>query len=173
MRKLRETLNALVVQDLTLQLEDELTPFQDNLIFLLSNFDLNGGNLKADQLAALRDFAPRNLQGPSRVCEIYAMTDTSGTNSVNLKVGETRLKAVQNALLLSGIPTIKVFTRFAKSIGEEFALTKMNNSVKLPSARSVLMAVSSSPIGIPTRRFEENILTEIIRFGRKFQPPRK
>ena len=173
MRKLRETFNALVVQDLTLQLEDELSPFQDNLIFFLSNFDLNGGNLKADQFEALRDFAPRNLQGPSRVCEIYAMTDTSGANNVNLKVGETRLKAVQQALLLMGVPMTKVFTRFAKSIGEEFALTKMNNSVKLPSARAVVMAVSSSPFGIPTRSFQENVLTEIIRFGRKFQPLKK
>jgi len=111
-------------KDLFVSKEESLTSVEDefgpSFFILLRNFELNGSQLRPDNVDILRDRVVPYIQRPIGVAEIYAMTDRSGSRQVNYQVSGQRLISTQQSLRGFGAPLEKVQHGFPKAVGEDF-----------------------------------------------------
>lgn len=166
----------LVREEFVSTVEDELGPSH---IVLLRNFELNGATLTSAHHQVLREWVAPLSRRTAVFIEIYAMTDRSGSRALNYRMSAERLRSVQHALVANGVASQKVFHLFAKAIGEDFfehrqrldrSSTVFADNRKDGSLRSVLMALSPAPIGVPTRIFRHFSFAEAISFCRVHAP---
>lgn len=176
-----DTTDLLVVKEENFgQLEDEL--FGPSFFIILRNFPLNEPVLRPAHVEVLRDRVTFELKKPVTLGEFYAMTDRSGSRQINYKVAAKRLTAVQDALLPFGAPFAKFHHRLCKAIGEDFWEAKhdrdpnnhiFDDNLKASEFRSVMIALSPAPIGIPTRNFQNRTIANTLIFCRAHaQKPR-
>src|SRR5262249_247085 len=98
-------------------LEDE---FGSSFFILFRNFALNTSGLRPSHQHVLSERVLGFVNRSVGFAELYAMTDRSGSRTVNFRVSAGRLTAVQRHLLGLGAPLTKVMHPFAKAIGEDF-----------------------------------------------------
>jgi len=170
-----DTTDLLVVKDESFgQLEDEL--FGPSFFISLRNFPLNSHALRPSHIETLRDRVTWELKKPVMLGEFYGMTDRSGSRQINYKVAGERLAAVQDGLQPFGAPFAKFHHDFCKAIGEDYwenrhdqdpADRVFDDDLQDNEFRSVIIALSPAPIGIPTRAFRNRSLQEMLLFCRK------
>jgi outer membrane protein OmpA-like peptidoglycan-associated protein len=156
--------------------EDEFGP---SFFILLRNFEFNSATLKAEHRNILQDRVAPFIKNRVGFAEIYAMTDRSGSRQVNYEMAARRLREVQQALLSVGAPLEKVHHAFAKSLGEDFFEAKHETAGDVfedgrrdGSFRSVMIALTPAPIGLPTKIFRARFAANAVAFGRfHFQRP--
>jgi hypothetical protein len=142
----------------------------DSFFLLLRNFPLNESGLRQAHVDTLGGWVVPYLKRPAGFAEIYAMTDRSGTPGVNYKVSASRLSEVQQKMVYLGASRTKVYHGFAKALGEDYFAEKMPDGKKDPSLRSVAIALSPAPIGVPTKRFRSFTARDLTVFGRHYKP---
>jgi len=105
-------------------------------------FDKNGTELAEAHKQFLATKAVLVLSNPIGFAEIYAFTDTTGTDQVNEEVSLARLRAVQNFLSQQGVPADKAFDptnhRF---FGEKFARQRDPDNTDDGAFRAVAIAL--------------------------------
>ncbi len=152
--------------------EDELGP---SFFLILRSFALNSSILTAVHQDVLREWIIPILRRPAMFAEIYAMTDRSGSNAVNMKISASRLNAVQTAMTLLGASGEKVRHGFAKALGEDYFADRnrrepdavvFKDNRKAGDFRSVVLALTPAPIGIPTKLFRNRTIANMVAFGR-------
>lgn len=151
--------------------EDEFGP---SLFFILRNLPLNGAVLRQAHIDILRERAVPFLQRSVAFVEIYGMTDRSGSRQLNYKVSLERMRSVQRMMQQLGAPLTKVQHRFAKAIGEDFFEFRHTtpgdrffvDGQKKAAFRSVIVALTPAPIGVPTKLFRRQTAAEVMRFCR-------
>ena len=110
--------------DIDVQVFEDLSgdPFGGPEFAAFLFFDKNGTELKEAHKEFLTSKAVFVLANPIGFAEIYAFTDSTGTDQVNEEVSFARLRAVQDFLSQQGVPADKAFDpsnhRF---FGEKFA----------------------------------------------------
>jgi len=151
--------------------EDLLGP---SYFIILRNFELNSQRLKSLHREALSERVLGFVKTSGGFAEMYAMTDRSGSRKVNYQVSGMRLAQVQNHLLGLGAPLAKVKHSFAKAIGEDFFEDRFDrghspmfqDGRQLGHLRSVAIALTPAPIGVPTRIFRTKHIAELVSFCR-------
>jgi hypothetical protein len=151
--------------------EDEFGP---SFFIALRNFELNSRDLKPRHMEILRDRVADFVKTNIGFAELYAMTDRSGSRAVNYKVSGMRLAEVQQHLIGLGSPHPKVVHRFAKAIGEDFFEDRFNreqspafkDGVKDGQLRTVVVALTPAPIGVPTKIFRTRFVAQVVSFCR-------
>ncbi len=148
--------------------------FGPSFFILLRNFDLNSKALKLSHRQVLGDRVVGFVKTNVGFAEIYAMTDRSGSRKVNYQVSGSRLSEVQQHLLGLGAPPAKVMHSFAKAIGEDFFEDRFNreqnpvfkDGIKNSQFRSVILALTPAPIGVPTKIFRTHWIANTVSFCR-------
>ena len=151
--------------------EDEFGP---SLFFILRNLPLNGAVLRQAHVDILRERAVPFLKRSAAFAEIYGMTDRSGSRQLNYRVSLERVRSVQNTMKLLGANLEAVQHRFAKAIGEDFFEFRhaapgdqfFRDGVRKAEFRSVIVALTPAPIGVPTKIFRRTTAAEVLRFCR-------
>jgi len=153
--------------------EDEFGP---SFFIMLRNFPLNSNVMRFEHIEVLSDRVVPFVETRVGFAEIYAMADRSGTRRVNYQVSGNRLTAVQRALKELNAPEDKIFHRFAKSIGEDFFEERGSqgdilfaDGAQNAAFRTVIIALTPAPIGVPTRRFRQPVVLETVAFCRQHQ----
>jgi len=169
-----DTTDLLVVKDEDFgQVEDEL--FGPSFFISLRNFPLNSHALRPSHVDILRERVTPRLKTAVTLGEFYGMTDRSGSRQVNYKVAGERLAAVQDALQPFGAPFAKFHHGFCKAIGEDFWAARhdqdpteriFDDDLKDTEFRCVVIALTPAPVGIPTRRFRNKTIQELLLFCR-------
>jgi hypothetical protein len=156
------------------QLEDEL--FGASYFINLRNFPLNSHALRPSHTEVLRERVTSELKKPVVLGEFYGMTDRSGSQQINYTVAAERLAAVQDGLLPFGAPFAKFHHSFCKAIGEDYWATRhdqdpadrvFDDNLQDSEFRCVIIGLTPAPIGIPTRRFRNRTLQEMLLFCRE------
>jgi hypothetical protein len=152
--------------------------FGPSYFITLRNFDLNKATLKPSHVAALQGLVVKYLERKVGYAEIYAMTDRSGTAAVNYDVSAGRLEMVQRHLYRLNAPWPKVHHAYAKAVGEDFYehLHRLDpdpvygDARKNGDLRNVTIGLTPAPMGVPTRRFRNRTIAEVLAFGRQYEP---
>jgi hypothetical protein len=155
-------------------LEDE---FGSSFFILLRNFALNSNVLRPSHQQVLSDRVLGFVNRGVGFAELYAMTDRSGSRTVNFQVSAGRLTAVQRHLLGLGAPLTKVMHPFAKAIGEDFFKDRFDRTHspvfgdgrKDGQLRLVVIALTPAPIGVPTKIFRTRAAAATVSFCRRHQ----
>lgn len=155
--------------------EDVLGP---SYYLLLTNFGHNAWKLSVAHTDVLRQWvADLATRKPATFVEIYGMTDRSGTRAVNYRIAAERVLQVQLKLLALGVPNAKVQHPFAKSIGEDYfehrherANDEFDDGRRQGGFRSVVMALTPAPVGVPTKIFRQPHARRSIAFCRYHTP---
>jgi hypothetical protein len=168
-----DTAELYVTQDETYGgVEDEFGP---SYFVLLRNFPLNGATLQPTHRDTLSGLVAKELQKPIRVAEIYGMTDRSGDQKLNYKIAGDRLEAVLDFLLSTPAPKNRYRNDYNKAIGEDYFAhlhkvdptnSNFDDGRYDGGYRSVIIAISPAPIGIPTRIFRYQTAQNVISFCR-------
>lgn len=128
-------------------------PFGPELAAFLS-FDKNGTELKETHKQFLASKAANILSKSSGFAEIYAFTDSTGTDEVNEEVSLARLRAVQDFLSQQDIPADKAFDpsnhRF---FGEKFARLKGADNDDNAEFRTVAIGLWQDPFKVRSPEF--------------------
>ncbi len=171
---LADTTDLLVVKEENLgQVEDEL--FGPSFFISLRNFPLNSHALRPSHVDILRERVAPRLKQTITFGEFYGMADRSGSRQINYQVSGERLAAVQDALLPFGAPFAKFHHGFCKAIGEDFWAARhvrdpnepiFDDNLQESEFRSVVIALTPAPIGVPTRRFSNSTIQELLSFCR-------
>jgi hypothetical protein len=170
--------DLLVLREEPLDTAEDI--FGPSFFIILRNFDLNSNALKPLHRQVLQDRVLNYVKRNVGFAEIYAMTDRSGSHDVNYRVAGARLSEVQQFLMAVGAPSLKVMHPFAKAIGEDFFEDRFDrehdptfrDSVKNSKFRSVIIALTPAPIGVPTKIFRALWIANTIIFCRRHQQRR-
>jgi hypothetical protein len=151
--------------------------FGPSFFILLRNFPLNAAELRAAHVEVLRERVKPYIDRRPGFCEIYGMTDRSGSRKINYEVGAKRVAAVQTNLRSLGAEAPKIDHVFVKAIGEDFFEDRHDRNPagdkifvdgkKDGSFRSVVIALTPAPIGVPTRLFLPGAASDTVSFCRQ------
>ena len=172
---LTDTEELFVMREETLDGVEDM--FGPSFFILLRNFPLNAAELAPSQVEVLRGRVKPYIDRRPGFCEIYGMTDRSGSRAINYEVAQKRVAAVQTNLRALGAEAPKIDHVFVKAIGEDFFEDRhdrepvgdkiFTDGKKNGSFRSVVIALSPAPIGVPTRIFLPGSSGDTISFCRQ------
>jgi hypothetical protein len=156
-----EDLKVLEIDDLG---DDVFGPAIAAFLF----FDFNSKELKEAHKEFLSTKATAFLTDPIGFAEMYAYTDTKGTDQVNAEFAAARLHAVQNFLFQQGVPADKAFDPFNhKSFGEQAAKESDPDETEDQSFRLVCVGLWKDPFKVRLARFSQ---FKPFSFGRAHEP---
>ena len=131
-------------------------------------FDFNSTDLKEVHKEFLSTKATAFLTSPIGFAEMYAYTDTKGSDQVNAQFAAARLNAVQNFLFQQGVPADKAFDLFNhKSLGEKFAREHDPDDTEDRNFRVVAIGLWKDPFKVRFARFSQ---FKSFAFGRTHEP---